>query len=317
MTDKIRSAMLLMRGQCGCPKKLFPAGANDWDDVANAEAILTRATLELVPEEGIAQAIAESTKDCPHEMRCEERYGLAAANRARFGHLDALAYMGVPLSASLAKFGIGVGTPFFPGLLEGTLRECCRLAFGVDVVLDGSPASPGNADAQASVLVERHDVVLGDDGTRAVLAQAAVTALGSAAAIVLERAGIECRAGSTLMTVCNSLRTRTPHASRAEADAEEMCLTLYGTMAAHFLGLDLRIAAVAIVESEKRSEAPLDAFSASLGDVMGSAFACIGEMERRLYPRITRDLWLRAQTSTERAEVVALAADELLKSMLR
>lgn len=321
MANNTKAQMLLMRAQCGCAKKLFPAGEEAWEAEARADAALTRSTLEIVRSGSVDEAMLQSVRDCPHDMRWDARYGLKPVPLAKFRHVDAVQYLNESSRPLLMKFGIGAGQAFFPGLLEGTLRECTRLGFNVDVHIDlddGNSDGPPYQHGEHSVLVRQEHVAFGDDGTRAILAHGALLALGTAVARELAPTGRAVQTPKALMDVCRALHNNVATREHCTAPGfPQMVLTLYGTMAAHFLGLDLRIAAAALIIAE-RQELPLfGGFCASLADVRGRTFSTMGEMERALAPTATRDMWLTARTSRDRAQVIALASEALLRAMLQ
>jgi len=323
MKHGIKSDLLVLRAKCGCIKKLFPAGEEAWSDEAARDAVMARGSLEVVSRDVAFAVVAESGRDCPHEMRWTAKCGLTNASIARFGHLDALAYIapGPKDAATLHRLGIQGGRAFLPGILLTTLQDCIQLSFGLRLVVDGDLVGKVEArqtDAGELVIVSDGCILRGDGGLKAVSADASMMALGAAAMWRLGQAGrIDLLVPESIRQVVSQLRVLR---KRPDVDGlvsmSDLVLTLFGSMAAHYLCLDLRIAAVALWVAERDAGTLLHGFCASLADVRGSAFASMSGMERMLSTATRRDRWLASETHGDRAAIVAAGADELIRGML-
>ncbi len=323
MKQSIKTDVLVLRGPCGCVKKLFPSGEDAWTQVAVAEARLTRGTLSVVSKDLASVVVNESGRDCPHDMRWAAKCGLTNANLARFGHLDALRYLapGVRDMATLHKLGVAGGQAFLPGMLLSTLTNCLKLAFGIDLSvaerIDDKVAMQAE-EGTSKVVIGAQSLLFGDAGVRAVSADAAMLALGAAAMYrVAELGRVDLLVPLALPQLLGVLRsTKGVSAATGARSTSELVLTLYGAMTAHYLCVDMRLAAVALWIAERDNNGALRGFCASLADVNGSAFSQMGAMDRILTRRGNRDRWLACETSGERATVVAMAAHTLIRGML-
>ena len=325
MTPNIRTDLLVLRAQCGCIKKLFPADEEVWKAEAARDAMLARGSLEVISRDMAFAVMTESGIDCPHQMRWTAKCGLAEASLARFGHLVATTYL-MPEStdwAALHRLGVVGGQPFLPGILLNTLKDCIQLSFGMKLVtgqrLD-APVSLQLNGTNAEVVIKEESLFTGAAEAKAVSADAAMLALGAAAMCRLGQSGrADLLVPHSLLRVLDNLRTLTTKGGTREeviGRTSDLILTLYGTMAAHYLCLDMRIAAVGLWVVEKTGGRNLGGFCASLADVSGSAFNTMSGMERLLSCEVRRGRWLAAETNGDRAAVVAEGAEQLVRSML-
>ena len=320
MNQRSATERIVLRRPCGCVRHVLTHKLPEHQESAIARASLSRETLSLATV-GELHGDPEHTR-CDHQMRWVGRCGLKGADVAVFGdHVGLSEGQYDPTDRpALHKLGLMGGMPFVPAVPLSTLRGSLALGFTLGLGADGDQLSSacGKTFYVSSLWGGSTSVIVGAQGAQAVVAHAAITALGQAAMMRLKE-GLRFD-----LLVPRSLpiliaRQRSSSASNkhlVKPGMHSLLRTLYGALVAHHLAYDMRVPAAALWNAERLGGRGVRGFCTSLADVHGSAFSLLCEMELVLSPRSNSAAWLASRTNVERAVVVANGVDDLLRGML-